>query len=165
MSLRTDAGQPRLPSRLDELAALWADCEAQLASLRAVITLPADPLPLLAELAADQDTAWNLPRLYELAGRFGDLSLSPLLDELAVPRGRPGPRCGAFDHAWYSAILDEMRVRDPRYGAHRGDALDEIAGDFRARDVEHLIANRARVRRAWADALLEASTGIRCRPG
>jgi len=155
--LRTDAGQPRLPSRMDELAALWADCEAQLGSLRAVISLPADPLPLLAELAADQDTAWNLPRLYELARRFGDLSLSPLLDELACRGAGPDSAAAAFDHAWYSTILDEMRVRDPRYGAHRGDALDEIAGDFRARDVEHLVANRARVRREWADGLLEAS--------
>jgi very-short-patch-repair endonuclease len=155
LDLRTDAGRPRLPSRLDELAALWADCEAQLGSLRAVITLPADPLPLLAELAADQDTAWNLPRLYELAGRFGDLSLSPLLDELACREADPDLAAAAFDHAWYSTILDEMRVRDPRYGAHRGATLDEIAGDFRARDVEHLVANRARVRRAWADALLE----------
>ena len=154
--LRTDAGQPRLPSRLEELAALWQDCEAQLASLRAVITLPADPLPLLAELAADQDTAWNLPRLYELAGRFGELSLSALLDELACREASPDLAAAAFDHAWYSTILDEIRVRDPRYAAHRGDALDEIAGDFRARDVEHLVANRARVRRAWADALLEA---------
>ena len=156
LDLRTDAGQPRLPSRLDELAALWADCEAQLASLRAVITLPADPLPVLAALAADQDTAWNLPRLYELAGRFADLSLSPLLDELACREAGPDLAAAAFDHAWYSAILSEMRVRDPRYGAHRGDVLDEIAGDFRARDVEHLVANRARVRRAWAEALLEA---------
>jgi very-short-patch-repair endonuclease len=32
-----------------------------------------------------------------------------------------------------------------------------VAGDFRVRDVQHLTANRARVRRAWAEALLEAS--------
>jgi len=153
--LRTDAGQPRLPSRQDELAALWADCEAQLAALRAVITLPADPLPVLAELVADQDTAWNLPQLYGLATRFAELGLSALLDELAYREADPDLAAAAFDHTWYSTILDEMRVRDPRYGAHRGNALDEIAGDFRARDVEHLIANRARVRRAWADAVLE----------
>ena len=156
LDLRTDTGLPRLPSRLDELMALWADCEAQLAALRAVVTLPADPLPFLAELAADQDTAWNLPRLYELATRFGDLSLGQLLDELARREATPDLAAAAFDHAWYSAILDQMRVLDARYAANRGGALDEIADDFRVHDVQHLRANRARVRRAWAEALLEA---------
>jgi len=156
LELRTDAGTPRLPSRLDELMSLWADCEAQLTALRAVITLPADPLPFLAELAADQNTAWNLPRLYELASRFGDLSLGVLLDELARGQVTPDLAAAAFDHAWYSAILDQMRVLDARYAANRGDALDEIADDFRMHDVQHLRANRARVRRAWADGLLEA---------
>ena len=44
-------------------------------------------------------------------------------------------------------------MRDPRYAAHRGNDLDEIASDFRVRDVQHLAANRARVRRAWAERL------------
>ena len=47
-------------------------------------------------------------------------------------------------------------MRDPRYAANRGDALDQIAGDFRVHDVQHLTANRARVRSAWAGALAEA---------
>src|SRR6266566_10075496 len=68
----------------------------------------------------------------------------------------PDLAAAAFDHAWYSSILDQIRVRDPRYAAHRGGALDEIASDFRVRDVQHLSANRARVRRAWAQQLREA---------
>jgi very-short-patch-repair endonuclease len=153
--LRTDSGQPRLPGRMEELASLWADCEAQLAALRSVVSLPADPERLLTELAADQDTAWNLPRLYELASRFGELCLGPLLDELARRQATPDLAAEAFDHAWYTAILDQMRVLDPRYAASRGDALDEIADDFRVHDRQHLRANRARVRRAWAETLLE----------
>src|SRR4029077_20744281 len=48
------------------------------------------------------------------------------------------------------------RVRDTRYAADGGAALDEIASDFRTQDVQHLAANAARVRRAWAEALGEA---------
>ncbi len=155
--LRTDEGMPRLPARLDEVMALWADCEAQLDVLRAILSVPADPQPLLTALAADQDTAWKLPRLYELAARFGELCLGPLLDELARRGAGPDLAADAFDYAWYSAMLDQMRVLDPRYAADQGGALDEIAGDFRAHDVHHLTANRARVRRAWAQALLDAS--------
>jgi very-short-patch-repair endonuclease len=154
--LRTDDGLPRLPAQIAELTGLWADCEAQLGRLRAVITLPTDPQQMLADLAADTETAWKLPRLHELAGRFDELGLGPLLDELALRESGPQLAANAFDHAWYSAILDQMRVLDPRYAAEHGEALDEIASDFRLHDVEHLTANRARVRRAWAQALLDS---------
>jgi very-short-patch-repair endonuclease len=154
--LRTDDGLPRLPAQIADLTALWADCEAQLGRLRAVISLPADPEQMLAELAADTETVWKLPRLHELAGRFDELSLGPLLDELALRESGPDLAAHAFEHAWYSAILDQMRVLDPRYAAEHGDELDEVASDFRQHDVQHLTANRARVRRAWAQALLEA---------
>jgi very-short-patch-repair endonuclease len=154
--LATDGGLPRLPSGLAELAGLLADTEAQLTALSDYVQLPEEPEPLLASLAADQETAWKLPRLYELGGAFDDLGLGQLLDELARRQATAGLAAAAFDQAWYSSILDQVRVRDPRYAAHRGDALDEIASDFRARDVQHLAANRARVRRAWAEQLRDA---------
>jgi very-short-patch-repair endonuclease len=152
----TDGELPRLPSGLAELAGLHAEAEAQLTALRDYVQLPEEPEPLLASLAADQETAWKLPRLYELGGAFDDLGLGQLLDELARRQATAGLAAAAFDQAWYSSILDQVRVRDPRYTAHRGDALDEIASDFRARDVQHLAANRARVRRAWAEQLRDA---------
>ncbi|HEY2507179.1 MAG TPA: AAA domain-containing protein [Streptosporangiaceae bacterium] len=148
---------PRLPERMSDVTTLWADCEAQLGLLRAIVSLPADPAPFLEKLTADQDTAWKLPRLHELATRFAELGLGPLLDELARLDPDADLAAGAFDHAWYGAILDQMRVLDTRYGADRGEALDEVASDFRLRDIEHLVANRDRVRRAWAEALAQAS--------
>ncbi len=154
--LRTDDGQPRTPAQFADLATAVAACEEQLTRLRAFVPVPADPEQLLADLAADQDTAWKLPRLYELGSRFADVGLGPLLDELAQRAADPELAAAVFDHAWYSSILDEIRVRDPRYAANRGDALDQIAGDFRVHDVQHLTANRARVRSAWAGALAEA---------
>src|SRR5262249_16166963 len=85
-----------------------------------------------------------------------DGGLGALLDELARRQATPALAAAAFDHAWYTSILEAIRVRDPRYAAHRGGALDEIASDFRTRDLEHLAANRARVRRAWAQRLRDA---------
>jgi very-short-patch-repair endonuclease len=155
--LRTDDGLPRLPPSIAELDALFADGEHQLAALTKVIRLPDRPEPLLEALAADQDTAWQLPRLYQLASRFDEVGLGPLLDYLARREVAPETAAAAFDHAWHSSILDLIKVRDPRYGANRGAALDEIASDFRVRDVQHLAANRARVRRAWAQALGEST--------
>ncbi|GAA4086393.1 AAA domain-containing protein [Nonomuraea soli] len=147
---------PSPPPDLPDLLRLVGECEAQLTSLRAYVRLPDDPADTLAALTADQDTAWKLPRLYQLGTRFDALGLGQLLDELARREAGADLAAAAFDHAWYAAILDHIRVRDPRYAAHRGEALDEISGDFRERDVRHLSANRTRVRHAWAARLREA---------
>jgi hypothetical protein len=161
-----EPGPPWLPSGYQQLTRLFAEAERQLAALRALV--PALPEPSGAEngerpvermvraLAADQDTPWKLPRLYELALRFDRMGMRPLLDELARREADGDLAAAAFDHAWYSSILDEIRVRDPRYAAERGGALDEIADDFRHRDVEHLAANRSRVRQTWAETTRDA---------
>jgi very-short-patch-repair endonuclease len=153
-----DAAQlPAAPGDLVDLTELHAECARKLDALRSRVRLSAEDLSgQLVALAADQDTAWRLPRLYELAARFNQLSLAPLLDELGRREASPDLAAQAFDHAWYASILDQIRVRDPRYASEPGAALDEIASDFRERDVEYLMANRRRVRHAWAERLREA---------
>jgi very-short-patch-repair endonuclease len=167
-------GEPRLPRDYPALIRAWQECERQLAQLAALAPLAGldtDPDSALAALVADQETPWRLPRLYELAGHFSRLSLGPLLDEIAPLADDPVPGQGsglttpdlvtaAFDWAWYRAILDQIRVRDPDYtaegtGHDLGDTLDELASDFRRFDAEHLAANRARVRGVWARRLRE----------
>jgi very-short-patch-repair endonuclease len=154
-------GEPRLPSGYPALAQAWQEAAAEVDALAAVAPLAGleeDPAAAAAALAADQETPWRLPQLHELARRFGELGLAPLLDEVtrgpAGPDGvTPGLIASAFDHAWYRSILDWIRVRDPDYGAEYGAALDEIADEFRRRDLEHLAANRSRVASAWAGQL------------
>jgi very-short-patch-repair endonuclease len=117
--------------------------------------LDEDPVAASAALAADERTPWQLPRLHELARRFGALGLAPVLDEVAMESVSPDQVVSAFDYAWYRSILNQIRVSDPEYGAEYGSALDEIAEEFRRRDTEHLAANRARVRSVWARQLRE----------
>jgi very-short-patch-repair endonuclease len=149
---------PRLSAAYEALTRLFAETERQLTGLRAFVpSLPSAPVePVVHALAADQETPWKLPRLYQLAKRFDRLGLRPLLDELARKQASGDLAAATFDHAYYSSILDQIRVRDPRYAAERGPALDEIADDFRQRDVEHLAANRSRVRRTWAEMTRDA---------
>ncbi len=171
--------EPRLPSDYAALVVAWQECTRRLAELAALAPLSGmdtDPDAAVAALAADQETPWRLPRLYELASRFAELGLGPLLDEIAplaseaqaatvvdqAGQGLSAPDlvATAFDWAWYRAILDQIRVRDPDYAAEEaspdvGGALDELATDFRRYDAEHLAANRARVRGAWARRLRE----------
>jgi very-short-patch-repair endonuclease len=157
--------EPRLPREYQALMLSWGECGRQLADLARLAPLSgldADPDSAVAALAADQETPWRLPRLYKLARRFADLGLGPLLDEIAplaseqlAPDSAPDFVAAAFDWAWYRAILDDIRVADPDYAAEAGGALDELADDFRRYDAEHLGANRARVRGAWARRLRE----------
>jgi very-short-patch-repair endonuclease len=152
------AGDPRLPSDYLVLAQAWRECERQLDALRVLTPLAglqADPEAAAGALAADQETPWRLPRLRELAWRFKTLGLVPLLDEIGSEAVPPDVVAAAFDYAWYRSILDRIRVRDPDYGAEYGAALDEVAEEFRQRDVEHLAANRSRVRSAWATQIRE----------
>ncbi|GIH25841.1 hypothetical protein Aph01nite_41510 [Acrocarpospora phusangensis] len=154
--LRTGPGSPRLPAGFAELLAFGEQSERALASLRRYVRIPSDDEPVLARLAADRDTPWKLPRLYELGVGFDALGLGPLLDGLARREAGPGLAAQVFDHAWYATVLDHIRVRDPRYAAYDGAALDEIASEFQIDDVRHLAANRTRVRRAWAGRVREA---------
>ena len=151
-------GGPRLPPDYPALAQAWRECERQLDALRALAPLAGletGPEAAAAALAADQETPWKLPRLRELAQRFEALGLAPLLDEIGSQAVPPGVVAAAFDYAWYRSILDQIRVRDPGYAAEYGAALDEIAEEFRQHDVEHLAANRSRVRSAWAAQIRE----------
>ncbi|HXT93133.1 MAG TPA: AAA domain-containing protein, partial [Trebonia sp.] len=156
--------EPRLPADYPALVLVWQECTRQLAELAALAPLAGvdtDPEAAVTALAADQETPWQLPRLYELAGGFANLGLSQLLDEIAplaseVPAAEaPDLVVTALDWAWYRAILDQIRVTDIDYAAETGSALDELASDFRRYDAEHLAANRARVRGAWARRLRE----------
>src|SRR5262249_5322828 len=107
-----EPGTPRLPSGYGPLAQLHTETERQLAALRAFVpALPADGSPdrpverMVRALAADQDTPWQLPRLYELALRFDQMGLRPLLDEMARREADGDLAAAAFDHPWDSSIL------------------------------------------------------------
>jgi hypothetical protein len=152
------AALPQLPDDLGELDQLCDDCSRQLTALRGYLPVPDDGLEgTLTALTADTGTAWKLPRLYELAGRFDELGPGPLLDDICRRPVTPDLAVAVFEHAWYSSIRDQIRVRDPRYAAAYSDALDDIAGDFQTRDVQYLAANRRQVRSDWAQRLREAA--------
>jgi very-short-patch-repair endonuclease len=151
---------PCLPSGYEGLRGLFTEVERELGALRAYVPSAFEGAAgieaAIRDLAADQDTPWKLPRLYALAQRFGELGLHPLLDELARVSASADLAAAMFDHAWYASILDRIRVRNPGYAAERGGALDELASDFRTRDVEHLAGNQIRVRSRWAEMTQDA---------
>jgi very-short-patch-repair endonuclease len=166
---------------LAPLAGLEADPDGETAAL-AREAQTAWKLPRLHELARKFRSLGLSPVLDEVAqlSPGGTNGVSPGQGPIRTPRsasdGGPGMPdaqspseeagqaadpdpdivMAAFEWAWLRAVLDEIRVRDPGYASEAGVALDEIAEEFRQRDVEHLAANRARVRGAWAGQLRDA---------
>ncbi len=157
-------------ARLAPLSGLDADPDSAVAALAADQETPWR-LPRLYKLArrfADLGLGPLLDEIAPLASEQLVAEQSPAVDPPRHPRGRlrrramtasgdsaPDFVAAAFDWAWYRAILDDIRVADPDYAAEGGGALDELADDFRRYDAEHLGANRARVRGAWARRLRE----------
>ena len=154
---------------LAPLAGLDTDPDAALAALVADQETPWR-LPRLYELAGHFSRLSLGPLLDEIAPLAQDALLASTglasTGQAGQARGdmaglsAPDLVTAAFDWAWYRAILDQIRVRDTDYGAEGtghdlGVALDELATDFRRYDAEHLSANRARVRGAWARRLRE----------
>ena len=95
-----------------------------------------------------------------------ELGLGPLLDELArreadagPGRGRVRPRL-VLRRSW---TRSGSATRATRRTA--AAALDEIASDFRVRDVQHLSANRAGSAAPGRSGCARPRTGTRCRPG
>ena len=165
-------------ARLAPLSGLDADPDSAVAALAADQETPWR-LPRLYKLARRFADLGLGPLLDEIAPLASD-QLAAERPPAADPPGAAGAAAGgfdgpattaagasapdlvaaAFDWAWYRAILDDIRVADPDYAAegastNMGETLDELADDFRRYDAEHLGANRARVRGAWARRLRE----------
>jgi len=131
---------PGKPSR-EELSAALTDAADQLAEWER---------QRLPRTGSGGDEAPTLPRL-----PAGFAELARLHAEISGQLAALGSYV-RFPAEDTDQVLAAIRVRDPRYAAERGDALDEVASDFRDRDIQYLAANRRRVRHAWAERLREA---------
>src|SRR5262249_34738235 len=118
---------------------LSGGCPSQPTGLPPWVPRPDAAGPGRGERAGARPLPWRLPRLYELGARFEQAGLRPLLAWLAAQDAAGELTTGgltagelaahAFDHAWYSSFLDQVRVRASRYAAYPGGPLGEIAAD------------------------------------
>ncbi|HEV7825453.1 MAG TPA: AAA domain-containing protein [Mycobacteriales bacterium] len=132
----------------------------------ALQNLPLDTVALpdlprvLDGLAADRSRA-QLPRLHELEVALASAGCTPLLTTLRRQAGTDEDTVGrdperAADVLRYAAVhsaLDHAMTTDPALASTDGTELDAAVAEFQERDVDHLAANAARVRRAAAARL------------
>ena len=157
--------RPALPAGLDEAEHAYLDAAEPMTWLaERLATTPAGgdlaetDLGLLAgrlELLGERTTSLPvIPRTVALRERLRAAGLEPLLADLAA-RDVAAQDVGAeLELVWWTSVLEDLAVGDPRYGAHDGDLLRQVAAEFAAADREHLSAGAARVRRATAERLV-----------
>jgi very-short-patch-repair endonuclease len=110
----------------------------------------------LAELEADRDTLFRMPRLTELTQRFEATGLGPLLDEIVERDADAEQAAAILRHAWLQSLIDQFKVsspvlRDFAAGFHTRTVAEFCAADVRLREVAP-----SRVRREVARRLSEA---------
>jgi very-short-patch-repair endonuclease len=159
--------RPALPAGLDEAEHAYLDAaEAmtwlaeRLSSTPAGGDLAETDLGLLAgrlELLGERTTSLPvIPRTVALRERLRAAGLEPLLADLASRDVAPQDVGAELDLVWWTSVLEDLAVGDPRYGAHDGDLLRQVAVEFGAADRQHLASGAQRVRRATAERLVAA---------
>lgn len=112
---------------------------------------------VLAALAADTRRA-NYPRIHELDHQLRDAGCAAVLADLRQHPASSGAGDGrwaglALQHAAAVSVVERALMTDRRLAGLTSEDLDAASRDFTSREVDHLAANAARVRRAAAARL------------
>lgn len=110
---------PHLPAATEVVATVRSKFALLAEADRATADLPELPFPELADrlarLARAEDALLALPRLAELRSALESAGFSALLDELRgrEPEPEPDDAEAAFSYAWQASLLDKWRDDDP----------------------------------------------------
>ncbi|GHJ48677.1 hypothetical protein Cs7R123_60190 [Catellatospora sp. TT07R-123] len=145
-----DGQPPRTDPALAPTVAESARVDGLIDRLRAYVPVDADDLAALQteldRLALDQTDLLHTARRNELAEQVVRWQAHRLLDDLAGRGSDAGLAGAAFDHAWHSSILDEVRLADPELSAFHGTALHAAVNRFHVADAAHITSAAQRVR-------------------
>jgi hypothetical protein len=165
-SLAGGGGRPTVPAGVDDAEGTWsalrADLEwlgARLASTVAGGDLVGTPLTELSTrltaLAGRADRLAVLPRVVSVLDSLRAAGLGALVDDLAARGVAVDDVTSEMERVWWISLLDDISVRDPRYGTHDGRGLRRVAEEYIRADHDHLDSTAARVRAAVGRRLRE----------
>ncbi len=159
--------RPQLPSGLDaaELAYLEVaeprtrrgDPPGDAPGAVPLTAMAADDLQARLHRLAERTTSLPvIPRMVALRDRLRVAGLEPLLADLAAREVATQDVGAELDLVWWTSLLEQVALTDPRYGTHDGDLLRSVAEEFAVADRAHLADGALRVRRATAELLVAA---------
>ncbi len=110
----------------------------------------------LQDLAADGVTPAQLLRLQEIERSLAERGLAPVLADIRLRKPAAESWTDLLRYAWLASSIEEVQLSDTAVPAFRGRYHDEIASEFRSLDAERLDVAVQRVRRAHAQAAIDA---------
>ncbi|WP_371521734.1 AAA domain-containing protein [Kitasatospora sp. NBC_01300] len=123
---------------------------------------PADEVAeIVRELDAHRATLYQMPELNQLTDRLEAAGLGPLLDELTKSLPTPEAAVARFQYAWWSSVLDEIKMHSQHVRTFAGREHDHAVTQFRRTDSDHMTANAGRVRYSVAAQLRKARDAYR----
>lgn len=160
---RTKNSPPAYPVELDALLALHEQTIRSLAHLSELCALDdlggvavGDLLDSIEALLQQRQVALRLPELSRLRAELARASLDELVNDLGSRALDTNLALAAFDHCWFSSILDVVSASDPLISGVDADNLSAIERDFQRGDQDHLTSTPRRVLRAWAERAVQA---------
>jgi hypothetical protein len=159
--------RPRLPSGLDAAERAFIEvaepltwlCErlSETAAAGTLTGLAAEDLQARLHDLSERTTSLPvIPRTVALRDRLRAAGLEPLLADLAERDVAVQDVGAELDLVWWTSLLEQVALTDPRYGTHDGDLLRSVAEEFAVADRAHLTDGALRVRRATAELLVAA---------
>jgi very-short-patch-repair endonuclease len=155
---------PEVPAGLDALAGAYEQLLLELKELGAFLgddtrLIKSDEVELgrlLTGLVNDQATLTKLPRLHELRTQLLQTKLDDLLEDFRLRQLSADLCLESFRYAWLQSILEEMRFDDSNLGTFDSEHHTETVRDFGAGDSAHIESTVDRIRRAYAERVVEA---------
>ena len=155
---------PTVPSALEDLAQAYFGMCQELDTLSKLV----GPEELLAQrerddllrhlnaLVGDRQTLYKIPELRRLEKSLDDIGLRDLVEGMRS-RSLDEEECvRCFGHAWFSSILEDVQLADPRIGAFDGLHHSRLVEEYRTGDSRHIETTAQRIKRAYAEHAIAA---------
>ncbi len=163
-TLTGGGGRPELPAGLDRAEQTYRDLGSDLTWLGERLSptpsggdlLGTDLAVLgdrLARLDARPERLAVIPTVIGTLDRMQQLGLGPLVDDFAARGVEPANVRREVEFVWWSSLLEEWALTDPRYGAHDGPGLRAVVEQYAEADRRHLRDTSDRVRAAVGERL------------
>ena len=165
-TLTGGGGRPELPPGLDRAEWTYSSLAADLTWLaQRLSTTPSGGDLLgtdlgvlgdrLARLDARPERLAVIPTVIGALDRMEQAGLRPLVDDFAARGVDPAHVRPELEFVWWSSLLEQWALTDPRYGAHDGPALRDVVAQYAKADRQYLRDTTERVRAAVGERLRE----------
>jgi len=158
-------GPPVAPEDAETMQSRHAAALRELDELGQAVGIPLavadDPGSVLDKLVVERTVAIRLPEVRAKRLALVESGLAELLVELEHDRPARGVPVHRLEYAWYRSIIERLAFAEPVIGAFDAARHWEVVTEYRRLDHGHISNTAARVRRIYAERVVNAKARYR----